>query len=124
MNYVYEIGDGIIIGLIFMAKFGLVNLWLNYIEEQAEKERKDISKNKIVLNALKRCFILSIVLTGIFYSSDGSYCVSQDMYGCYEYEYDDDFVPRTGNQAFEYFGIILTVSLVASYYRLSKKFLI
>ena len=46
------------------------------------------------------------------------------MYGCYEYEYDEDFVPRTSNQAFEYLGIILTVSVIASYYRLSKRFLI
>ena len=124
MDYLSEFGNGILIGLFFMAKFGLVNLWLNYIEEEAIKEREKFSKNKITLNALKRCLVLSIILTGIFYSADGSYCVGQDMYGCYEYEYDEDFVPRTTNQAFEYFGIILTVSVIASYYRLSKRFLI
>ena len=124
MDYLSEFGNGIILGLIFMAKFGLVNFWINYIEEEAVKEKEKFSKNRISLNALKRCLVLSVVLTGIFYSADGSYCVGQDMYGCYEYEYDDDFVPATANQAYEYFGIILTVSVVASYYRLSKRFLI
>ena len=48
------------------------------------------------------------------YSSDGSYCVSQDMYGCHEYEYDDDFVPRTFDQSLIFTLILYPKLLIAS----------
>jgi hypothetical protein len=124
MDYLTTLGAGIVLGLIFMLKFGLLNFWLNYVVEQADSEKAKNTKNKIAFNALKRCLGLSLILTFIYYSSDGSYCVSQDMFGCNEYEYDDEHVPATASEAFRFFGIILTVTVVGSYYKLSKKYLI
>lgn len=44
-----------------------------------------------------------ILLSFLYLGSDGSTCVSGDMYGCDEYSYNEEFVPRTLNDAIRYF---------------------
>jgi len=58
---------------------------------------------------------VSVLVLGLaHFSSDGSYCVSQDMYGCYEYEYDDNFVPSTFDQSLMFTMILYPKLLIAS----------
>ena len=42
------------------------------------------------------------------------------MYGCYDWDYDDDFVPRTIDNAAKYFGTLISVTLAGSIYKLNK----
>ena len=56
----------------------------------------------------------AVVMGLAHFGSDGSYCVSQDMYGCYEYEYDDNFVPSTFDQSLMFTMILYPKLLIAS----------
>ena len=75
-----------------------------------------ISKNRI--STYWKTFLYTTVCTAIIggahFGSDGSYCVSQDMYGCYEYEYDDNFVPSTFDQSLMFTMILYPKLLIAS----------
>ena len=125
MNQLFsEFINGSLLGLLFLIKYALLNFWTNYIADDIAKQKDIQKKNKLIMSVFLKCLGLSTFLTFAYYSSDGSYCVSQDMYGCTEKEYNDNFVPKTIKQAFEFFGIILTVTTVATYYRLKSKYLI
>ena len=56
----------------------------------------------------------AVVMGLAHFGSDGSYCVNQDMYGCYEYEYDDNFVPSTFDQSLMFTMILYPKLLIAS----------
>ena len=119
-----ELISGSVFGILFLIKYALLNFWTNFIAEDISKQKDTQKKNRLIIIVFLKCLALSAILSFMYYSSDGSYCVSQDMYGCNEVEYNDDFVPRTLEQAFEFFGIILTVTTVATYYKLRSKYLI
>lgn len=108
-------------GLALLIKFWLLIIFTDFILDESRKaiDRED-SKSSIYFNAFLKCLGVSFVLSLIYLAYDGSYCTGQDMYGCYEKEYDDDFVPRTIDQTLEYFATLLTVTVAASYYRLNK----
>jgi len=108
-------------GLALLIKFWLLIIFTDFILDESRKaiDRED-SKSSIYFNAFLKCLGVSFVLSLIYLAYDGYYCTGQDMYGCYEKEYDDDFVPRTIDQTLEYFATLLTVTVAASYYRLNK----
>lgn len=108
-------------GLDLLIKFWLLIFFTDYILEESEKAiDRDESKSSIYFNAFLKCLGASFVLSLIYFAYDGSYCTGQDMYGCYEKEYDDDFEPRTIDQTLKHFATILTVTVATSYYRLNK----
>ena len=108
-------------GLALLIKFWLLIIFTDFILDESRKaiDRED-SKSSIYFNAFLKCLGVSFVLSLIYLAYDGSYCTGQDMYGCYEKEYDDDFVPRTIDQTLEHFATLLTVTVAASFYRLNK----
>ena len=113
--------SGIFVGALFLIKIWFLIFWVEYVEQEARKELdKEVSKNKIHFNAFKRCLTASLILTFIYYGYDGYYCTEQDMCGCYDWDYDDDFVPRTIDNAAKYFGTLLSVTLAGSIYKLNK----
>jgi hypothetical protein len=72
--------------------------------EKIDVLRKNKSKRykvylKTFLYTTGWCLFFSLLYLG----SDGSSCVSGDMYGCDEYSYDDEFVPRTLSDATRFF---------------------
>ena len=113
--------SGIFVGALFLIKIWFLIFWVEYVEQEARKELdKEVSKNKIHFNAFKRCLTASLILTFIYYGYDRYYCTEQDMYGCYDWDYDDDFVPRTIDNAAKYLGTLLSVTLAGSIYKLNK----
>ena len=120
-----ELGSNFLSGLfiagLFLVKVWLLVVWVNYVGEEAQKEyNKEVSKNKIYFNAFKKCIAASVILTFIYYTYDGYYCTDQDMYGCYDYDYDENFVPRTINNAVTYFGTLIATTFAGTCYKLNK----
>ena len=112
---------GVFSGIIFMIKVGVLYFFTEYLRDKA-KEKLDNNRSKIQIwiSSFFYCLTLSFVLSAIYFSNDGSYCISQDMYGCSEKDYDPNFKPATGIQTLNYFGTVLSITVIAVYFRLKS----
>ena len=119
MTNLSAIGIGVFSGIIFMIKVGALYFFTEYLRDKA-KEKLDNNKStkQIWISSFFYCLALSFVLSAIYFSNDGSYCISQDMYGCSEKDYDPNFKPATGIQTLNYFGTVLSITVIAVYFRL------
>ena len=121
MDYLSLIYSGLSSSLIFLIKFGICYWIYKYIRETSNKLAiEDTPILKIYLKVIWGCLIAALVLAGMQFADDGSYCTSQDMYGCYEYEYDDEFVPMPIEEAFKLLFTYVGVLFVIAYYAVKQ----
>ena len=121
MDYLSLIYSGLSSSIVFLIKFGICYWIYKYIRETSNKlAREDTTTLKIYLKVLRVCLIAALLLAGIQFADDGSYCTSQDMYGCYEYEYDDEFVPMPFEEVFKVFFTYVGVLFVIAYYAVKQ----
>ena len=121
MTSISAIGIGAYSGVIFMIKVGALYFFTGYLKDKAkEKLDNDGSKKWIWTSCFFHCLALSFIMSCIYFANDGSYCVSEDMYGCSEKNYDPDFKPATGIQTLKYFGAVLSATVIAVYFRLKS----
>ena len=121
MDYLSLIYSGLSSSIVFLIKFGICYWIYKYIRETSNKlAREDTPTLKIYSKVLWGCLIAALVLAGIQFADDGSYCTSQDMYGCYEYEYDEEFVPMPFEEAFKLLFTYVGVLFVIAYYAVKQ----
>lgn len=121
MDYLSLIYSGLSSSLVFLIKFGICYWIYKHIRETSNKlAREDTPTLKIYSKVLWGCLIAALVLAGIQFADDGSYCTSQDMYGCYEYEYDEEFVPMPFEEAFKLLFTYVGVLFVIAYYAVKQ----
>ena len=93
------------------------------VRESANKMKfESLSNFSIYRKQLYNLVIASLILTGIQYGNDGASCVGGDpLYGgCDYYDYDDDFIPMTFENAIKLFFTYFIIVLVIGYYGIKK----
>jgi hypothetical protein len=121
MTALSAIGVGVFGGIGFMIKVCALYFFTEYLKGKT-KEKLDNKESKgwIWASCFFHCLALSFILSCIYLANDGSYCVSEDMYGCSEQDYDPNFKPATGLQTLKYFGAVLSATVIAVYFRLKS----
>lgn len=121
MDYGDLLYSGFSSALVFLVKFGICYWIYKYIRETSNKlAREGIGTIRIYLKVLWGCVIAAVVLAGIQFANDGSYCTSQDMYGCYKYEYDDEFTPMPFDEAVKLLFTYLFILFVIGYFAIKQ----
>jgi len=121
MTAISEIGIGAVSGIGFMIKVGALYIFTEYLRDKTKKKlNNNESKGWIWASCFFHCLGLSFIMSWIYFFNDGSYCVSEDMYGCSEQNYDPNFKPATGVQTLKYFGAVLSATVIAVYFRLKS----
>ena len=123
MNYLSLLYEGSLSGLVFLIKFGICFYMYKMVRESANKMKfESLSNFSIYRKQLYNLVIASLILTGIQYGNDGASCVGGDpLYGgCDYYDYDDDFIPMTFENAIKLFFTYFIIVLVIGYYGIKK----